>query len=154
VRAKASCFIPSNDKEGTKTPQVVHMSKRPRQDDEDTSGPSKRPKTVDEVTDEDKEGEDRGRQLRPKTLSLAKLVFRLLKATEKAGEELAKQRNEDLQFQKHLIDGISRLNSNVSRLISNVSQIQGETQGSVESILAEMSLLSSKLLPQYNLPKK
>jgi hypothetical protein len=153
TRAKASCFIQTNDKEGTDTPQVVPVSKRPRQDDEDTSGPSKKPKTVDEVMDGEKEREEgEGGQLRAKVSTLEELVSRLLKATAKTGEELAKQRNEDLQFQKCLIDGLSQLNT-------NVSQILGETQGSVEfreSILAEISLLSSKvskLLPQDDIQK-
>jgi hypothetical protein len=98
AQAKLSCLIPRNSKEGTKTSVslVVPVSKRPRPDDEDTLGPSKRPKTVDEVMDEDKEGEEEEGQLRAKVSTLEELVDRLLKATAKVGEEMAKQRIEDL----------------------------------------------------------
>ena len=109
MRAKTSCLIPKNSKESTKTSVtlVVPVSKRPRPDDEDNLGPSKRPKTVDEVMDEDKEGEEEEGQLRAKVSTLEELVDRLLKATARVGEEMAKQRIEDLQFQKCLITGIS-----------------------------------------------
>ena len=154
TRSKSSCFIPTN------TSSQPPASKRHREDDDNDNGPgpSKKPKRVEYVRDEEEqeqeqekeeeeqqeeqeqeEEEEEEEEPTAKVSKLEKLVHMLLKAVANQEEEKKRRRSQEIQFQKDLLESISRLTS-------KVSQVGEETVQTRNLLLAEMSLLRDTLL--------